>query len=224
MPKLEALFGQSPVHAIKAHSEKVHACVGLIGELFEAAARGDGARAAELCEQVILAETEADKVQNDAHERLVSRLLLPVGKADLVNILDQQDSIADRAEDLAAVLTYREMTIPEELRADLRTFVERVLQNCELTAGIVSKIDLLIESSFGGRDALTVSRLVSERNDREDETKSVQIGVTRRLLVAEHGLGPLEAMLWKEAIDLLGEMSRYADHTASAIRRVLEVR
>jgi len=59
-----------------------------------------------------------------------------------------------------ATLTYRDMSLPAELMAAVKEHMALVLNVCELAAGVMSKLDLLVESFFGGRDALTVSRLI----------------------------------------------------------------
>jgi uncharacterized protein Yka (UPF0111/DUF47 family) len=100
----------------------------------------------------------------------------------------------------------------------------KVLKCCELAAGIMSRLDLLVESSFKGRDALSVLKLVTELAEREDDLKPEQFELTRKLLAAEVQLPPVEAMLWVKVIALLAELAKAADRTGNGLRMSLQVK
>ena len=224
MTILTNLFGESPFGALEAHAEKVHQCVRLLGEVFTRLQQGDQAGLRELADRVSHLETEADGIRNHLHEMVSAKVLLSIKKEDFLALLEHQDSMADRAEEIAFMLTYRDMTLPEPVIGLVLGYVGNVLRNCELAAGIMSKMDLLVESSFKGRDALTVSRLVTELAEREDEVKPEQVEVTRSLLGAEAQIPPVEAVLWVRVLALLGELSKAADRTGNAIRMTLHVK
>jgi len=224
MAILSNLFGESPFGALEAHGEKVHSCARLLKEAFQALKAGNDAQLKQTAERIFALETEADEIRNHLHEQLSSKVLLPMRKEDLFNILEQQDSIADRAEDIAATLTYRDMKLPEELMTEVGTYVDDILKNCELAAGIMSKLDLLVESSFSGRDAITVSRLITELSQREDAIKPRQIELTRKLLAFNDRIPPVEAILWLQIIGYLADLSKFADRTGNGIRITLNIR
>jgi len=218
------LFGESPFAILEAHGERVHQCVHLLRDVFAALQRSDQAQLRALADRICQLETEADKVRNHLHEIMVSQTLLPINKGELFTILEQQDSMADRAEDIVSMLTYRDMTLPAPLLARVLDYVEQVLGNCELARGIMSRLDLLVEASFTGRDALTVSKLITELAEREDAIKPAQVELTRALLAPDAGLPPVEAILWAQVIALLARLSLHADHTGHGIRLILRLK
>lgn len=224
MLTIAQIFGESPFMRLKAHGEKVHTCVRLLREAFTALEAGDHARLREVAERVFALETEADDLRNELHEQLAAKVLLPIRKEDLFRILEHQDTIADRVEDIVAIWTYRDLRLPPPLMAEVRAYLERILKNCELAEGIMSRLDLLIESAFSGRDALTVSELITELSQREDATKSVQIELTRRLLAPENQLPPVEALLWLQTVEHLADLSKHADRTGHGIRLTLQIK
>lgn len=223
MDAISRLLGESPFSLLQLHGAKVQECVGRLEPLFAALEAGDIETLRAIAGEVFRMETEADDLRNQLHERLTSKALMPLRKEDLFNILEQQDSMADRIEDIAAVLTYRDMRLPDELMVAVRGYLEWVLRNCELAKGVMSKLGLLVEAAFGGRDALTVSRLITELSEREDQSKTRQIELTRRLLAEEDRLPPVETMLWVQVIDHMGQLSAYADRVGNGIRMVLRV-
>jgi predicted phosphate transport protein (TIGR00153 family) len=224
MANLSELFGESPFAALKQHAALVHQSAGLLRDLFRQVEAGDRDGVMVLAERIFTLETEADSVRNHIHELLASKALMPMRKEELFNILEQQDSIADRAEDIAAILTYRDMRLPNGLMRDVRDYLDRILKNCELAEGIMSKLDLLVESSFSGRDALTVSKLITELAEREDATKALQIALTRCFLAAEDVVPALEAVLWLQIIGFIADLSKYADRTGNVIRMTLKIK
>lgn len=224
MTILTNLFGESPFGALEAHGEKVHDAVRRLRVLFEHLGDGNHALLREVADQIFTLESEADRVRNHLHEMLASRTLLPMKRDEFFRVLEHQDSMADRAEDIAATLTLRELVLPPTVAPLLAAFVERVLKNCELEASIMSKLDLLVESSFGGRDAITVSRLITELAEREDEVKPRQIELSRALLRAEPAVPPVDAILWLDVVHFLAELSKSAARVAEGIRLTLQIK
>ena len=224
MAILTNLFGESPFGILEAHGEKVHECVRLLKNLFDELKDGntDGLRAT--AERIFTLESEADTLRNQLHEMLASKILMPLPKSDFYNILEQQDSMADRAEDVAALLILRDMSLPSALEKEVSDYLNIVLANCDLAAGIMSKLDLLVESSFSGRDAVTVSRLITELAEREDDVKPLQIALSRKLLAAEDQIPAVESMLWLQIINRLAELSKFADRTGNGIRMTLQLK
>lgn len=224
MAILTKLFGESPFAALEEHGEKVHACVGLLRGAFRQVRDGDDPALRETLHQVSALESAADDIRNQLHEQLASKVLMPMRREELYNILEQQDSMADRTEDIVAILTYRKMSLPADLAGPLDEFVELVLSNCALAAGVMSKLDLLVESSFGGRDAVTVSRLITELARREDTVKPRQIELARKLFALSDTLPPPELMLWLKVMELLAELAACADRTGNGVRMTLEIK
>lgn len=188
------------------------------GEEMDEAARLD------LAQQIFDLETSADTVRNGIHEQLSQKVLLAVGRSELYGLVEAQDSIADYAEDIAAILTYRRLQWPVVLRDDFENFLRLIRRNCQLAEGLFSRLDLLVESSFRGRDALTATKIIAELQEREDETKEQKIRLIRRLFSADTGLSDLDLMLWKQVVENAAELSKSAEKTGNALRLILETK
>jgi predicted phosphate transport protein (TIGR00153 family) len=224
MAILTNLFGESPFGILEEHGEKVHECVRLLQNLFDEFKAGNVDALRATAERIFTLESEADTLRNQLHEMLVSKILMPLPKSDFYNILEQQDSMADRAEDVAALLTLRDMSLPAELTKEVADYLAVVLGNCNLAAGIMSKLDLLVENSFSGRDAQTVSKLITELAEREDAVKPLQIALSRKLLATGDQIPAVESVLWLQIINRLAELSKFADKTGNGIRMTLQLK
>lgn len=223
MEIVTSLFGESPFRALEAHAEKVNECLRLLRDAFRQLSDSDHQALKATAEKVFALESEADRIRNRLHEVLATQALIPIRKEDFINILEEQDSLADHAEDIAAALTYRELSLPESLSNELTTYLGAVLKNCELAAGVISKIDILVESSFRGRDALTVSRLITELVERDDNIKSHQINLTRNLVSSSQQISPIDVTLWFSVISRLTDLSRSARRIGQKMRKTLKI-
>jgi predicted phosphate transport protein (TIGR00153 family) len=224
MSILVNLLGESPFAALELHGKKVYQCIQLLREVFAALPAADAARLQALSDRICQLETEADNIRNQLHETLTVQKLLPIRNEELFRILEHQDSMADRVEDIASLMTYRNLALPPVLQAPVQDYLERVLGNCELVRGIMSRLDMLVEASFTGRDALTVSKLITELSQREDALKPGQVELTRRLLNATPPLPPVEAMLWMQVVELLANLAKHADRIGHSIRMTLQLK
>ncbi|MCF7674261.1 MAG: DUF47 family protein [Akkermansiaceae bacterium] len=224
MAILTNLFGESPFGALESHGEKVHHCVRLLEDAFKHLTANHQDQLAQTARHISALASEADKIRNRLHEMLTGKVMMPLSKGELFNILEHQDSMADRAEDIAATLSYRDMSLPAGLMAEVNAYLAMVLKNCELAAGVMSKLDILVESSFSGRDAVTVSRLITELAEREDAVKPRQFELTRKLLAAGDAIPPVEAVLWIQIIGHLSELSKAANRTSNGLRMTLQIK
>jgi predicted phosphate transport protein (TIGR00153 family) len=224
MIPLAELLKESPFSILKKHAAKVYECTDLLPQLFDFVSNGQTEKQKEVTNKIFALETEADNLKDYLREQLSTAILLPMRKDDLFNIVESQDSIADCVEDIAALLSYRDMKLPEPLANEVKHYLNEVLRNCMLAEGIMSKLDLLEESGFEGRDALTVSKLITELSQREDKIKPRQIEVSHKILNTQPPLEPVEAILWLQVIDRLSSMSKYAERVGNGFRPSFKIK
>lgn len=220
-PSFTNLFGNSPFKSLEEHSAKVYQCVALIRDVFDASLAKNREAVLKIARDIFRLETEADEIRDQLHLDLTSRMLIPVSKDQLFNFLEHQDSIADRAEDLAAIFTYRPLTLPESLAQPVSEFLDEALANCKLAEGIFSKLIILVESSFSGRDALTISKLIFELRKREDEAKTRKIALLQKVHREQASFDAVDLISWTQVIEIIGDISKFADNAATGISLII---
>ena len=112
-------FAESPFGPIGDHMAKVKECVALVQPMFECALSGSWTELEEYAQRVFRLEHEADKLKNDIRENMPRTFSLPIYRGDLLAYLKLQDDIADSAEDVAVVLTLKNLAVPKSLADDL---------------------------------------------------------------------------------------------------------
>ena len=223
MKMLSGLFGRSPFVHVVDHGRKVEECVVRLSSLLSVVLEGESEEEIRrLAAEVSELETEADQVRNRIHEVLSGKLMLPVSRSDLFDTVEQQDSMADMAEEIATSFTFRPLPLPDVIRDKIAHFISIVLENCTLASGVISKVELLIESSFADRDTETVMKLINELRGRDDSTRDACLEATRKIYAADESLSPVEIILWVKIVSLLQELSAYSDKTANGIRIIIE--
>lgn len=223
MSTLSSLFGRSPFIHIVEHGRKVEECVTRLSSLLSVVLNnGREEEIARLAKEVSALETEADDLRNKIHEALSGKLMLPVSRSELFDTVEQQDSMADMAEEIATSFTFRPLGLPDIIREEIAHFISIVLENCTLASGVISKVELLIRSSFAGRDAETTMKLINELRGRDDSTRDACLEATRKVYAASETLSSVEIILWVKIVSLLQELSAYSDKTANGIRIIIE--
>ena len=142
------LFAKSPFKPMQEHMHVVVECARQVLPLFEALCRGDQDGVAHVQRHIDELEEEADRLKNNLRAHLPKRLLLPVDRRDLLEILDLQDSIADTAQDIAGLLVERKMPVPESMQPQLLELVRAVERTCVQAGEIIESLDELVEIGF----------------------------------------------------------------------------
>ena len=91
------VFAKSPIKPLQEHIDTVHACASLLVPFFHATTKGDWDEALKLRKRISMSEREADVQKRDIRLNLPGGLFMPVERTDLLELLTQQDKIANKA-------------------------------------------------------------------------------------------------------------------------------
>ncbi len=215
------LFARSPFKPMQEHMDVVLSCVRQARPLFEALRSGDDAGLRTVWQEIDRLEGEADRLKNDLRAHLPKRLLLPVDRRDLLEILDQQDSIADRLQDVAGLLVDRPMPVPESMGDKLLDLVDGVVRTCEHAARAIQSLDELVEIGFRGREAERVSQQIDQIGALEGESDRLEADLIRELFRIEDELSPVTVMLWYQLIGWVGNLADGAEKVGNRLRLLI---
>jgi predicted phosphate transport protein (TIGR00153 family) len=215
------LFAKSPFKPMQEHMEVVLECVRRAVPLIEALCAGDDARVRAVWREIDELEEQADKLKNNLRAHLPRRLMLPVDRRDLLEILDLQDSIADTLQDVAGLLVERAMPVPESMQAGLRQLVISALRTCESSASVIQSLDELVEIGFRGREADRVADRIDQIGSLEDESDRLEAELIRELFRIEESLSPVSVMLWYQLIGWIGNIADHAEKVGNRLRLLI---
>lgn len=215
---LMALFGRSPVKPIQEHIKKAHACAERLVDFYDAAVQGDYVAAERIRLDIVALEQEADRLKKDIRVHLPNSLFMPVPRSDLLELVTQQDRLANRAKDIAGIMVGREMAIPTSLQTLMREYLEAAIATSAKAAEALAELDELFETGFGTKEISLVSKLIDALDDREHRTDELEITIRKALRTVELDHPPIEVMFLYRVIELIGDLADVAQRVGARLQ------
>jgi len=214
---LSGLLRGSPFKPIQQHMKVAFSCVCLIPPLFDAVYREDEALVADFAKQINELETEADKLKSTFRLNMPKSLFLPVDRKDLLNLIGDQDKIADVAEDIGKIFIFRKMIVPEELKELLDELLEGTMEISAAARDMIEHLDELLEVGFMGREIVKLSRKIAGVRRSEHNIDEILHRIRKALFAIEKDLDPVSVMFWYKIIDHLGLISDQSENLADRL-------
>jgi predicted phosphate transport protein (TIGR00153 family) len=215
------IFGRSPIRPLQDHMAKVVECVDELKPFAEATLAADWDRAADLRGAIIDREHEADAMKRELRLHLPNSLFMPVARADLLNLLQAQDNLANKAKDISGLVTGRRMSIPASLHTLFLRQVQRSIDATEQAHKSVDQLGELFESGFRGAEAELVESMIVELDSIESDTDSIQVELRTRLYPFEKDLPPVDVMFIYMAVEWIGELADLCHGVGNALQLLL---
>ncbi len=221
MLTIAKLFTKSPFSPLQNHMDKVVLCLRKLPPLLQAALQGDEVLIASKSQEISELEHEADLTRNGIRNHLPKSLFLPIDRGTLLDILTLQDDIADKAEDIGILLTYRKL---EQFNGEAFSyFCQKNIDTCLLAAHVIQQLDQLLEFSFGGIEAEKVKEMVETIAYQEHEIDILQRELVKQLYNACNSLTYIGFHHFNALIKEIGTLSNLAEKLGDRIRMILEI-
>ncbi|MCH2578093.1 MAG: TIGR00153 family protein [Pseudomonadales bacterium] len=214
---ISALFGPSPIRPIQKHMAKAQNCITLLGDFLEATYSKEWQKAEEIQETICKTENEADTLKREIRTHLPRSLWLPVARNDLLEMLQIQDRLANRARDIAGLMLGRKIEIPIELVEGVRDYYHKNLNTSAQALKAINELDELLETGFRGKEATLVEELVVELDELEHQSDVSQIKLRAMLFQMEDSLPPVHVIFLYKIIDRLGELADISQKVGSRL-------
>jgi len=221
MGVLDRFFAPSPFIGLQEHGKKVHECAELLRPLTNALLAEDYEKIEELHNLMSKTEHEADQIKTTMRDNISKMYFLSVGRMELSQFLAYQDDVADAAEDFAVVLLIRKTKIPEELKADFMTFVEKVISISEHLMELTNDLSTLAEAAFAGEEADEVLESIARIGEEEWQADRLERKFARHLYSIEDKLDPVTIFFLDKYCETLGRVSNNAEKTAKYLRLII---
>ncbi len=218
------LFARSPFAPLQSHMEKVHECVHLLDVLFLALKEKDYNRLQETAKVISQVEHQADLIKSDIRNNLPSNLFLSIDRNTFLEILELQDSIADKVEDIAVLLTIRPLELHGSFKEPYERFLSKNIQCFDESRKIIQELHELLESSFGGTEAEKVKDMCDEVAFLEHEADCIQRELLSCLYRSEESISYGVFGLWDKIFGATGAISNISEKLADCIRMTLDVK
>lgn len=216
-----SVFAKSPIKPIEEHIRKVHEASELLLPFFAAVYQGDWAKAAEVRKDIVTLEKDADKLKRDIRINLPRGLFLPVDRTDILELVAQQDKIANKTKDISGRVLGRELDIPTAIQADFHAYIQRCIDATAMASEAINELDELLETGFRGREVDLVIKMIEKLDAIEHDTDEMQIKLRKALRLAEAGLNPVDVMFLYRTIEWIGDLADIAQKVGSRLEIML---
>ncbi len=215
------LFAASPMKPMQAHMRKVQECVGILPDFFDMVFAENWDEMMALQKKIRAIENEADELKKALRLNLPSGLFMPVARIDLLNLLSSQDKIANKAKDIAGLITGRKMVFPETIRDDLKAYLARSIDASVQADKAIKQLDELLESGFKGREVKIVEEMINELDKIENDADVLQIKMRQKLFDLEESLPAVNVIFFYKVIDWVGDIADMSQQVGSRLELLL---
>lgn len=215
------LFGGSPVRPLQAHMEKVQSCVEKLPDLVAAMIAEDHNAARDCYNAMSALESEADDLKREVRLKLPGTLFLPITRVDLLDMLNAQDKMANRAQDVAGLMLGRKMQIPEPIQGSFKALVKRSVAAVAQASDTVKELNELLESGFRDKERQRVASMVQAVDDIERDTDQLQVELRNGLFKIEAELPAVNVMFLYQVIKGVGALADRAENLGHQLELLL---
>ena len=218
---ITSMFAGSPVHPLQQHMEKVCECVDKLPSFFQAMAEQDLEQSTRIQKEISRLENEADTLKHKLRMNLPNSLFMPMPRDQILDIVTQQDKIANMAKDIAGIMLGREMTLPAPISSLFIDFVACAVKAVKQAQKAIDELDELVETGFRGEEVNLVTNLIQELNQVEYEADKLEQKIRHALFAIEQEYPPIDMMFLYRIIDWTGELADIAQRVGSRLNLLL---
>jgi predicted phosphate transport protein (TIGR00153 family) len=215
------MFGRSPIRPLEEHMAKVHACVKHLYPFFDAVVKQHWSDVEMQQKEIARLENEADVMKRDIRVHLPKGLFMSVSRSDLLDLLNVQDRLANKAKDIAGMVLGRKMIFPDVIVPPFLEFLKRCIEASKQANTAIHELDELLETGFSGNEIKLVDGMIAKLSDIERETDEQQIHLRHIIFDLEDKLPPVNVMFFYQIIAWTGDLADGAQETGDRLQILL---
>lgn len=175
----------------------------------------------EITPKISETERQADSLKREIRLKLPRGLFMPIERTDLLELVTQQDKLANYAKDIAGRMVGRQCSFPSKMQEDFMKYVARSIDAAEQAHLVIDEMDGLLETGFKGREVQFVNRMIQTLDEIEDDTDQMQIKLRLMLRSMENEFNPIDAMFLYKILEWIGVLADQAQRVGSRIELML---
>jgi hypothetical protein len=215
------MFARSPIRPLEEHMAKVDACVKELNPFFVSVMAQDWSKAGVLQQNIVHLEHDADDMKRELRLHLPKSLFMPVSRSDILELLNVQDRLANKAKDIAGIVFGRKMIFPESIAKLFMEFLKRSIQASEQANRAIHELDELLETGFSGNEVKLAEEMIAVLSEIEHDTDDQQIQLRRILFDLEKTLPPIDVVFLYKVIEWTGDLADRAREIGDRLQILL---
>lgn len=201
------LFGKSPIGPIQRHMAKSCEAAIKLQEFLNEALEENWPQAAKLNLKIRKLEEEADDIKREIRLNLPSSLFLPIARADLLQILNIQDKIANKSKDISGIIMGRKILIPSKLHSTFKKYIKTSIDAAKQAHKAISELDELFSTGFRGKEIKLIKDMIVKLDKIENSSDDQKAAILNKLFSIESELNPVEIIFLYKLVEWIAELA-----------------
>ena len=218
MKLFESRIGPSVFKSFYEHAEKVFETVENMNASVKSAC--DGKDIEEYITATSKSELEADEIKSEIRDVLRGSVRLAVDKPVFLELVSRQDRIADYAENVTEILSFRKLYDNKEAQKLVLQLADSVTATVEEYRKTVERFEYLLESAFSNKEKDIMHKHIGKVNDLEHEADLIEAKAASYVFTNGDDQ-PLAAAHMYRLIQRLDDVANAAETAANSLLPII---
>jgi len=218
MKLFESRIGPSVFKSFYEHAEKVFETVENMNACVKSAC--DGKNIEEYITATSKSELEADEIKSEIRDVLRGSVRLAVDKLVFLELVSRQDRIADYAENVTEILSFRKLYENKEAQKLVLQLADSVTATVEEYRKTVERFEYLLESAFSNKEKDIMHKHIGKVNDLEHEADLIEAKAASYVFTNGDDQ-PLAAAHMYRLIQRLDDVANAAETAANSLLPII---
>jgi len=218
MKLFESRIGPSVFKSYYKHAESVFETVENMNACVKAACEGKDIE--EYITATSKSELKADKIKSEIRDMLRGSVRLAVDKPVFLDLVSRQDRIADYAENVTEILSFRKLYDNKEAKSLVLELADSVTATVEEYRKTVARFEYLLESAFSNKEKDRMHTHIGKVNDLEHEADLIEAKAASYVFTNGED-EPLAAAHMYRLIQRLDDVANAAETAANSLLPII---
>jgi predicted phosphate transport protein (TIGR00153 family) len=212
--KFGKLFARSPLKPIRKHMRLASEIVEFLPDVMEAFFRNDREALDEDRQAVCDLASDADKLLEELRRHLPDARTMTLEWRDLFDVLDMQEAIVRRMQEITTLLPELPIDVPKDMRKPLLHLVDRGVAATGVAYEVVKLIDKVVEAGFKGAQVEAAWQLVQDIVAIGNEADAASSETTRVLFAQCREMDPVAVVFLFQLAGWAGDLAGFSERLA----------
>lgn len=215
------LFRHSPIKPLQEHMSIVYRCAETLLLFLDNIFKSNWQEAEKYQTEIADLEREADELKRDLRSHLPKSIFMPFSRTDILELLSAQDSIANKARDIAGLILGRKMKFPDLIAPLAMQLFKRSLEASLQAKKAIDELEEVFHAGFRGTETEIIQNMLKELDKIESDTDNIQIEVRKILFEMEKTLHPVDVIFLYKVIEWSGDLADRAHRVGGRLLLLL---
>jgi uncharacterized protein Yka (UPF0111/DUF47 family) len=133
---------------------------------------------------------------------------------DLFDILDMQEAITNRMQQVTGLMLDLPMDVPKDMHKPILHLVDRCIASTEVAYEIVKLIEKVVEAGFKGAQVAAARQLVQDVVAIGAEAEAASSEITRALFAQCRKMDPVAVVFLYQLVGWIGDLANFSKKLA----------